>query len=416
MSSFVDNVRKSSGQHVYENMSDDWYDQMIEQYKGTPYYDLLYNNPHLVRNAAPFAPSAGDEFAESWGDYSAGNRYYADLHNQAIGFLSDQLKNMRQENYDSALGQTQQMRAAGLNPDLQQVSAGSSAENDQPFTPTQMPEAVHPQDIAKNVADLGISLVSQVMSMAQGLQGLQAGAGQIIAQDISNHSGAMDLLFKEMIDTMPASELKDPEHIDSEVFLRQLTDIANDTSYSSHTRRVLKRYVSSLQGDSGTAKLQQAKLQLAEKYQQSRKNTAGIIGDPLYDEDFADWVANLSKYFNEYVFKAEKASFKRSVAEDNYNTSYYNNRNPELAAGAGNAADTASTTQSENVQMIEDLWNSIYKFLKNDDHWYSKLALALLPAVRAFSMGQLSIPVKMDFSTKNSSSTNNIERSYHINN
>lgn len=397
----------------YLNMSDDWYDKAIEQYKGTSYYDTLASNPYLVRNAAPFSPSFGDKFAQMFGDYSAGNRYYADLHNRAAGYLNEQIEKMRQESINLAPGQVAQMRAAGLNPDLQGVQPGSAAENDQPFEPASFPDAIHPQEIVTTVAQTGISLVSEVMSMAQGIQGLAAGAGQIVAQDIANHSGAMDLLMSEIINTIPTADLKDPAHIESTTILNVLDDIIGDTSYSSHTRKILKRYSKSLQGDSGTAKIAQLKADLIDKYHRSKKSIAGVRGDGFFDEDFGTWIENLSKFFNDYVISADKARYDRSIAEDSYNTDYYESRDAKTAAAAGNAADKAATTQSENVQMLEKLWNDVYHFLSNDDHWYSKLALALLPAVRAFTMGQLSIPMKMDFGTHvNNNDNRNLSTSY----
>lgn len=155
--------------------NDNAYMEQIEQYKGTPYYEQLANNPWLYSKNAAFSPTFLQGLSESLlGDTSARDAYYGDLKNKQNQFLSEVLNAQHQEEYNSAGAQMQRERAAGLNPDLNGgsgIDAGAAADNDQPFSesPTSM---FGSSDSVKEVGSIILQAVSFGQSFVSGLQAL----------------------------------------------------------------------------------------------------------------------------------------------------------------------------------------------------------------------------------------------------
>lgn len=165
---------------------DQWYYDLIEQYKGTDFYDTLKSNPYLVGNNAAFSPNLFQSIGEGlFGDTSARDRYYGDLRSRANEFLTQKIDEMRQQDYNSASSQVNQMRAAGLNPDLQDVQPGSAAENDQPIgNGPQMSDESSVQQALSGFASLTMSAYSFASGFAKDMFSFQQMKNAIDNQDI----------------------------------------------------------------------------------------------------------------------------------------------------------------------------------------------------------------------------------------
>lgn len=390
--------------------SDEYYLNLIKQYEGDPMYDELLNNPYLLKNNKPFSPTWLQSFGTVFGDYAAENSYYENLLSLRNEFLSNWIASRNERNYETPSAQAERMALAGQNADLLGTGGVADApENDQPMLGITQPGAeTGVQDglnFVFSVCQTGISLASSVMQLSQGIQSLRYGNEQIVAQELSNRSDAMKFLNDEMVNTLGISDISDIDKIDSQVYLRTLDDILEDESISKHTRKMLKRYRNTLQSDSGTALLHTMKMELAKRYNTARKDTADILADPNYDPEFADWIGKLSKYFNDYSYKATKAIFDAQTAQNEYTKKYYHGLDAGKASEYENAAYDSNKLAAENTAMVDELYNNIYKFLRSDDHWYSNLGLAFLPALRAYIMS-MSIP-SLNFSRP--TTVNNID-------
>ena len=395
---------------VDDPRTDDYYLNFIKQYENDPMYSELLNNPYLRSNNADFSPNLLQSFGELFGDTSARDSYFENLLSQRNSYLSQWLAQRNQREYDTPSAQAQRMAVAGQNADLLGTSGVSGApENDQPLTAVNMPGAGQGvQDVFQltyQVAQTGISLVSSVMQFAQGVQSLKYGNAQLIAQELNNGKSAMGFLNDEMINTLGVSDITDIDKIDSTAYIRTLDDILQDKSLSRGTRNLLRRYRNTLQGDSGTGLLHTMKMELAQRYQKARHGTASTLADPLYDKDFEKWIENLSGYFNEYVIQAQKLAVDAEKAQNKYTKEYYKGLDAGKASEYENTAYDANKVAAENTKMVDDLYNKIYQFMSKDDHWYSKLGLAFLPALRAYIMN-MSIP-SLNFSRP--TTVNNID-------
>lgn len=186
-------LSKSSQPHVYNLTDDSWYMDAIKQYEGSSYYDTLLANPYLVKNAAPFQPGFGDRIAEAFGDYSAGNRYYADLHNRAAEELRQNIESMRQQEYNSAPSQLQQAKLAGSNPDLAGgVQPGSAAENDQPMSPVEMPGGADVGEVFGRVASVAMSAYSFASGFVKDIFSFQSLSNGLKNEDLQIYDKIRD--------------------------------------------------------------------------------------------------------------------------------------------------------------------------------------------------------------------------------
>lgn len=391
-------------------MTDDWFWDAIEQYKGTKWYDVLASNPYLLANN-PYAASDWDNFMlDVFGSNEPWRKHAQSLRTQSNEWLSMMLQQMRQEGYDSAEAQMQREKLAGVNPDIsggQGITPGAAAENDQPISPNTFGTGPTSPEQLGSIAKAGINFVSQVFSMSQGVYGMIGQGLSLVASDLSNHQSAMDLLYNEVLNTLPASDLSEEgiKNLDSAVLLRSVEQVAKDSSFNKRTRRVLSRYADSLQGDAATAKVQDFRMALARKYLEQKKGVAQTMGDPYYSQDLSQWIDNVAPLltaFTDSLFQEYEANY----AEDVNREAYANSSDPVTEAQADAEDARKRKAEASNLATSEEAYKDIYDFLKNDDSVWSKLGLLLLPElrqlIRSFSGGTR----KMSFSRRNVTNNN----------
>lgn len=186
----------STGRPVPERPDpDQWYWDAIEKYKNDPEaYAYLSDNPWLRKDNI-FSPSLGSQLLGLFGDNSAEDNFYTELHQKAMNYLSDWENRMYQQKYDSPVEQVKREAAAGINSDLapQSISPGAAAENDQPFETTGFGN--QPQI---NVLELGSTIVSTAFQCITGIQQMKSlyldNAVKSLSVNDSLRSTAWDLI------------------------------------------------------------------------------------------------------------------------------------------------------------------------------------------------------------------------------
>lgn len=286
--------------------NDDWYDQQLEQYKGTAYYDTMAANPYLVRNNAEFSPTLGNFIAEALGDYSARDAYYGNLRNQANQWYAQQLESMRQQDYNSAASQANQLRAAGLNPDLQQVQPGSAAENDQPISPA--PD-MHPRpDGVSEIASLAQGFLTNVLGLYQSIQQIEGNNLALVGSEIANHNDALGLATSSLVGSISLGDDEldkirtDPSFADD-----LLLDAARKFDFStmsSRTRRIVSRYFNQIQRDPRTNQetlfLKTARAELLNRFAQAQSSNADIMSHKNWNDDLDKMIGTTAELFTQY--------------------------------------------------------------------------------------------------------------------
>lgn len=358
-----------------------------------PYYRDQLLKAYSNYRSQQFSPSALQYFGESFGDFSARRNFQ----NQALGVLGSEtqriLEGLHTQDYMSEASQAERLRLAGQNPDLnggQSLSPSEPGNIDQPENGTGVVNDT--SSVIPQIAQMGISFVSQCMEFGSMIQQLRYGSLQNVAQDLSNHSSAMNLIAEEVMNGLGIKEISDVSAIDDSVFLDFLGGLAKDNSFNRSTKRVLNRYYDTMKSDTGNARLHTAKMELAQRYFNARKGVATEIAHPLFDENFEKYVGNIGEKWSKLVFELEQIQV-------NYDKSRLTGSGSN---GLGNAeylsnktAYEANTLVSEQQKAIEGFFTEIYKDLSNGDKWYHKIGLVLLPLFRALVTNLLSPSVSM---------------------
>lgn len=360
--------------------------EWIEQYKGTDYYNQLLN-AYNTYAGQQFSPNGLQSIGEFFGDMSARSNFNNTRWATFMDTLGRIQDAMHQENYTNPSAELARRKAAGINDDLSganQIGSGTPGNIDQADMAT--PALNDGSEVITSIAQYGISFVSQIMSFAQGIQSLRAGSLANIAQDLSNHSSAMDLIAEEVMNGLGISDIKDIDKVDSTAFIDFLGGLAKDNSFNSSTKRVLNRYYSTMKQDTGTARIQALKMELAQRYFNARRGVATEIAHPLFDDDFMEFVGNLGEKWFNLTFNLDKLriSYETSalsgagnedvgVPYNGLGASEYDSRK------TSNEANSAIASQQKAV---ESFFSEIYKDLSTGDKWYHKLGLVFLPLFR----------------------------------
>lgn len=175
----LDKVEKEA--HNPENRAtDEWYDNYIQQYKDSEFYNELQNNPYLIRNNREYDPGFLGGVLEGFGFSSGRSNYYEDLLMARNEKLSQIEAQIREQKRNEPAAEVQRKRAAGLNVDLtggQGIGSGEAAQNDQPIeSPGGMNAGAPVQEFTQGVNALwgafqqAYSMTMGIMSDAQTLK------------------------------------------------------------------------------------------------------------------------------------------------------------------------------------------------------------------------------------------------------
>lgn len=429
------------GKIVNKYGSDLSYLDSIEKYRGTSYYDTLYSNPYLLGRNKDYTPtgleSLGDtilDFASlgiAGSPFSSGGkaRYEQDLLSQSNQFFTDTVDKYRQEQYNSEGAQAERLRQAGVNPDLTGgVSPGQASENDQPSGPVSM-QGSQDANILQ-AASIPFTLVSGIMDMYKGIQGIEAANLTNVGQEIANNNNAKDFVLDSLAQAF-ISTGKDEPDLSSVENLLEAAEKADYSGYSRRTRKLISHYFRTYRNDAkhnGKVPLGLDKRIAELRGIVTRENwdSANIQSNPLYSDDFTDMVGHLYKYFGDMPVLLRELELESSIREAGYNSDYYGVANGAEAAQASNTANELSTSMNNHQKNIVDTYNQIdAKFKEAEDYllelsnskkrgaFFGTLGLMLLPTLKAqvFQGIHVSLP-----SINITHRHNNVTKSYTTNN
>lgn len=403
--------------------SDDSYNEYISQFKNSPFFNQLSNNPYLVGNNNEFVPNFWQNIGENWlDDFSARNQYYGNLVNQRNQYLSEILGQMRQQDYDSASSQVEREKIAGLNPDLNggsSISPGASAENDQPQGQYMYPSDASSREVVAGFADLTMKAYSFASGFAKDMFTFKALQQSITEKDTENTSKMASLVRDFIRDTA-----KKPYYDDQNK--HWVFDNGVDSDYlNSYARQMFrsrvdrKKFVSQymhsvssarslLQGYTDKADLQGAITAL--------NDSIGVNLSRGYDYTSSlsgqDPVIMVSKELSNMRLSVEKAQLSAAYTSSNFHKKVLDNTSAELQ---GKATDSQNQAVIDNNRALESkrkvdaivngtLHSIIDKLSKasEDTGIYGALAKGMLLYYSAFGLSLPSLPsINMDFGTKN---------------
>lgn len=403
--SIPSNSQPSSGRSALSSrgsLSDQWYWDLIEKYKDNPEaYSYLSANPYLFANNARFSPTFGQNILSMFGDTSAEDEYYNNLHQQAMAYLSDWEKGQYEQAYNSPIEQVKRESAAGLNPDLSpgSISPGSAAENDQPFSPVSMPGAGSGFQDVHTLANFGVQFLGSVLSFGKQIQELNIGSMNRVVSELGAGSHARDMVLEELANVDPATlekSLSEPDGV------QQVLNLRVFKGYSRKTRAFLQHFLERYNsGD--TLGYQTLIAELRNRKIAANQSTANIMSSPYYSEDLNEWSNNIMENYSKYVAAYEKYSAQVLSDKSHVESTLYGDDNVQDVYGnvladelnARGAEARATNEAAKYRKEMESAWNELSKSVRGDgDHWYNTIGSILLMWLRT----QMSSPFHFGFS------------------
>lgn len=340
---------------------DQWYEDAISQYKGSSFYDTLKTNPYLVGNNAEFSPTLLQSLGELFGDSSARDRYYADLRSKANEWYSQQIEAMRQQDYNSAPSQVNQMRVAGLNPDLQDVQPGSAAENDQPIgNGPQMSS----EDSISAFANLTLQAYSFASGFAKDMLSFKSLSSEIEGKDIENGNKILPLV-EDFFRSSISRPYKDESGswVFPDLSYDKLDSFASRAFNSRLSRNRFKASVSNAWSSAKHRFIQYGALKDEEQAITAMSDALGVNlsrGWTGNDVSEHDPIIFVSKELADLRLKVEKMSLEDKYSSDSFHKNVTDRLDPSLAADAQNKGNELSVAASESGlkrKKVDDIVN-----------------------------------------------------------
>lgn len=353
----------NTGVHPDSYGPDQWkawsnsYMQQIEQYKNTPYYEQLKNNPYLAYQEAPL-----NFFDRLWRNMTGKSAKETDFQNQrmqsAQEYYAQVMDAMRQEEYNSPQAQMARMKAAGINPELSGGEGISSGETGTASPDDTPPAAVPTEDAAAagQIMSLGFGLFQNAISAIAGIQNIYGASLANSQREMALTDQGWDQLIKlaaESSDlnlggkTIQELSSDDIDRITSDS-VHGLIDRLGRGEFSNMydrkvTRKMMKR-LESILGDGGTNSLAYKKYrsELMKEISGNTESAAETMGkfgfsDNIlkYGQQIADTFSNIEKEARLAAGRLTSSASRQAGAEADYAEAYYST---ELGAAEGEAA------------------------------------------------------------------------------
>lgn len=394
-----------------------WNDQMyldaIKPYENESWYNQLMDNPFLRSKQARFAT---DPLTEMFNYQGAAAAYYGGMRTDAMSWLDRKVQEMRQQDYNSAPEQVKRNAQAGINSDLAgNVSPGDAAENDSPLEPS---FANGTSDSGMQIAQAGLSFISNIISFGTQIQQLNIGATNLVKNELENNQSAFDFGVNAVAGL---SDLRERYEKEPEVFnddpsfvgiLQESLKKANHKftqGFSRKTRKLVNAWFDRLDKGDPLA-IQAVRSKLRKDVLQNNKESAQIMSDPWYSDDFNEWIGNIGEHFSKYVAQINEWSARMSAAnsraEGKFAESNEENYRGVLGSEFGVRAKTAESAKAyqEYQGIMNKLWDDILKSCQPEDggkrKWYHTLGSILVMFFRT----QLSQPLHLGIGSTQSSS------------
>lgn len=364
----------------------------IEQYKNTPFYQELLNNPYYQ-----FQDYQGNFFQGVWAntfdDFSPWDKFYNERKTSGDEYLAQILEAQRVQQYSDPSAEVARRKQAGLNDDL---SGGSSIGTGDPGSviPDETPPVADPNDplaTAQTVVGVASSIGQLAFNFFQSGMSLFSFVQDSIGKSLGNADLDIDLTgkgYEQMIGILAGSsslpETKDQYEALTEEQKKGLDDslieeldaaIKTGSLKGMYQTRRAKRLMKVLRGvvsydANGKPTLAyeayRSKL-LAQRYG-DHKTAAGVIGTPGFDESVVKFGQAISDTFGKIDLAIQKAQqriteaqARSSEAQASYDQGLLTNELGASDRAARQAQGSLTVSASENQKIIEDMRKSINK-------------------------------------------------------
>lgn len=393
---FDDPAKKSENDAYFDSLwSDEQYRQAIEQYRNEPWFDesVLMSNPHLRSKQARFTT---DPLTGLFNYKGAAATYYGNMRSDAMNWLDERTKQLREEWYNSPVNQVQREAAAGINSALSpdSISPGEAAQNDNPI-----PASYHngTSESGMHIANAGLSFIGNILSFAKEIQSLNIGKASKVSAELGASSSARDMVLTELSHVYEDN----PESFkDFDSLSKVVSNLRLFRGYSRDTRKFLEHYLQRY-NENETMGLDALVAELRNRIVSANRDTAETMSSPYYSKDLNEWIGKLGEGLTKYQAAAERyhaavAASKGEVENVYWNgSSKSNNQNQygNTIAAEMNEREDSARSRSEIAKWKHEMnssWNAIETEVKgNGDKWYNTIGTILLQFLRAQVIGDM---------------------------
>lgn len=304
----------------------------------------------------------GVNFGNNWNDMDAA----ALQHMQLQASIDQQLE---ERAYNTPAAQAQRMRAAGLNPDMQNIDNGNGSISAGVGSPSGESADAQKDRRINTISSTVQSMVQLLPQAIQIVQSMQTHSVDMFQKELSMLQGADQLAFDRVVSMTPLSAYTEGKSPDSNGLwtfdiknkrLRKMVHLAGAKYYDGNPQvkaAVLKRYSDALDSEFG--------------YQLNNARDVWSDSDKL----FVDVLRDLWKF-----------EYQSQVNEKKFKSNYYGNLDGKTFA----ESDTAIKKNSSLDDVDKEFSDYISKMWKSDDKWDNLKAAVLFLLTKlsgGFSVG-----------------------------
>lgn len=375
---------------------------------GREYDQLFANNPY---RDLTYHESAWQRFLSSLGFRTGYDAWLENTQVQANEFDAGIFSQMFQNQYNSEVAKAMRMRAAGQNPDLLgtgDVENAASPSEDVNGMPEQTGDEDALLSLCSGVAQQVMQIIPSALSFATNLSQLKGIRIENDSKELNFAKGAKDAaaqfflegitpeMYKEAFDTGNYDNILDAAEKDSSYFA--------DTMLSSKVAR--KRYKLAYGMHSRSLLAEVQKYQTYDEFEKARKDLLSQRAHPWFSDNDSDMQSLLSSFIGP-IDEFNKRQVENALARQNKRKpemeqqlenlqmqnqlAYENALDPNAQASAENAVNRYTEQQNQLLEDTNQLFTDIMNNLKQNDNWFSKIAMALLGIARAQILSGMSM-------------------------
>ena len=369
--------------------------QYIDQYKDTDWYNQ-YVNAYNAYSGQVFRPNFWQKLGEDiFGDYQARENWDNAQYSTFLDAISRIQDAQHQESFNNPISQVQRDKSAGLNDDL---NGGSSLNPGDPGNIDQaemaQPAIADSYSAVNEIGNAFLSMIQTAFSLASSVQGLQSGSLNIANQQLSQRSGFIDLITSELARNFTPDDMKvllsGDDGSDKYRDLRTglfdvVSGMASDSTIPYSIRKKFSR-IKYLDGVSLSNLSNQNELfKIMNDYANNRLGAVEGLGHPFNSKDFAECVKLFGEFYNQYELEYEKLI--KNFDFEKYNVTDADGFTQGSLAGAANVAGLSfEAFQKQNDELVEKMWNNIYKKLESKHSDFADILIMLIPMFRSMMM------------------------------
>lgn len=378
----------------YEGLiSDDAYQQIM--------------NAYSQYTSSIWSPNAWQAIGERFGDYAAWTNFENERMHNFNTAISEILNAQHQENYNDPAQQVDRQRSAGLNPDLTGgISSGTSGDI---ALPDNLPAPQN--DGYSAIPEIGSTVmqtVSLAMSLAQGVQSLNAGEIQLGLDSLNLLDKSDQSILNTLGNALTEREVRillDPtaKDVDGNALfsdderLKASFSLGNALSLLREDKRLPRtlrnKIAKSWTPGAGSIKSNTQLYNLLSDVYGKKKNAVGLAGDPFNRGGFEECLTLIGEHIQSTIYDVQKLTSKFET--DRLKVTGENGESLGTLAGRSDAsAYNSEAYQKEYDAIVNKMWDSIMKDLAqgpDKDKWWSKVLRFAIPIVRLW-LGNIKMP------------------------